>query len=125
MKTHQKCRKNDSSLKNRGLVPTIKPKPDITYMKFQEILMTGCRGGQKTLKMPPKLFFLPFVTTKIFFKNQALSLLYHYGVLTICKTKTMYTMNPWIGFLRKTNVEKITIILLKIYISTRKVINID
>ena len=33
----------------------------------------------------------------------------------------MYTMNPWIGFLRKTNVEKITIILLKIYISTRKV----
>ena len=84
------------------------------------------RYGQKTSKIPPKWGFSPICDPQdFFFKNQALSLLYHYGVLTICKTKTMYTMNPWIGFLRKTNVEKITIILLKIYISTRKVINID
>ena len=87
MKTHQKCRKNDLSLKNRGLVPTIKPIPDITYMKFQEILMTGCRGSnKKTLKMPPKWVFFPICDPQdFFFKNRALSLLYPYGALTSCK----------------------------------------
>ena len=86
------------------------------------VFMTECRDMGKKHQRCPQNGLLPlFVIPKIFFfKNQALSILYHYGVLSICKTKTMYTMNPWIGFLRKTNVEKITIILLKIYISFYK-----
>ena len=83
------------SLKNRGLVPIIQPEPDfsqtcgfceildnveLTYMKFQKILMTGCRDkGTKHQKYP---ICDPIM---IFFKNLALSLLYPYGALTSCK----------------------------------------
>ena len=60
----QKCQKC-LGLKNRGLVPIIQPDPDfsriyrfrevvdnvepITYMKFKNILMTGCKDMSKKL----------------------------------------------------------------------------
>ena len=40
---------------------------------------------KKHQKLPKNGGFPPFVTPKIFFKNQALSLLYPYGALTSCK----------------------------------------
>merc|ERR1719494_225858 len=52
-------------------------------MKFQKILMTGCRDMDK--KHPKNGGFPPFVTPRFFFKNRALSLLYPYGALTSCK----------------------------------------
>ena len=57
----------------------------IMYMKFQKILMTGCRDMDKKHQKCPKNGFSPFVIPKFFFKNRALSLLYPYGVLTSCK----------------------------------------
>ena len=55
-------------------------------MKFQKILMTGCRDmDKKHQKCPPKGGFPQFVTPKIIFKNLALSLLYPYCALTSCK----------------------------------------
>ena len=78
--------KNDKkrpSLKNRGLVPTIQPEPDfswtcgfrevldnvdlILYMKFQKIVMTGCKDMDKKIKNSlkwgfPHLLPLRFVT---------------------------------------------------------------
>ena len=46
-------------------------------MKFQKLLMTGCRDmDKKHQKYPQNGFFPPFVTTKDFFLNQALSILY-------------------------------------------------
>ena len=51
------------------------------FMKFQKILMTGTEIWTKTSKMPLTWVF----SSKIFFKNQALLLLYPYGVLTSCK----------------------------------------
>ena len=48
--------------------------------------MTGCRDmDKKHQKYPQNGCFPPFVTPQIFFKNQALSLLYPYGALTSCK----------------------------------------
>ena len=56
------------------------------YLKFQKLLMTGCRDmDKKHQKYPQNGCFPPFVTPKIFFKNRALSLLYPYGALTSCK----------------------------------------
>ena len=57
------------------------------YMKFQKILMTGCRDmDKKHQKCPKNGGFPPFVTPQdFFFKNRALSLLYPYGALTSCK----------------------------------------
>ena len=59
----------------------------IMYMKFQKILMTGCRHmDKKPQKCPQNGVFPPFVTPQdFFFKNRALSLLYPYGALTSCK----------------------------------------
>ena len=55
-------------------------------MKFQEVLITGCRGmDKKHQKYPQNGGFPPFVTPNIFFKNRALSLLYPYGALTSCR----------------------------------------
>ena len=76
--------KKRQSLKNRGLLPTVQQEPDfswtcdfrevldtnelITCVKFQKILMTGCRDMDK-IKNVPKMVFPPFVTPMIFFKN--------------------------------------------------------
>ena len=58
----------------------------IMYMKFQKLLMTGCRDMDKKIKITPKMGFFPYLwPPKIFFKNRALSLLYPYGTLTSCK----------------------------------------
>ena len=58
----------------------------ITYMKFQKLLMTGCRDMDKKHQKCPQNGFFPHLWPPIFFfKNQALSLLYHYGALTSCK----------------------------------------
>ena len=58
----------------------------ITYMKFQKILMTGCRDmDKKHQKCPQNGVFPQFVTPKIFYKNRALSLLYLYGAKSSCK----------------------------------------
>ena len=58
----------------------------IIYMKFQKLLMTGCRDMDKKQQKCPKNKGLPlFVTPKIFSKNRALTLLYPYGALTSCK----------------------------------------
>ena len=88
------------SLKNKGLVPTILPEPDIPFlqacrnvelitllhMKFQDILMTGCKIKNKKLqKCSQNGFSPPFVTPKIVLKNLILPLLYPYGALTSCK----------------------------------------
>ena len=59
----------------------------IMYVKFQKILMNGCRDmDKKHQKYPKNGGFPPFVTPLDFFKNRALSLLYPYGALTSCKT---------------------------------------
>ena len=56
------------------------------YMKFQKILMTGCRDmDKKHQKCPQNGFFSHLWPPKIFFKNRALSLLYPCGALTSCK----------------------------------------
>ena len=57
----------------------------IMYMKYQKILITGCRDmDKKHKKLPKNRRFPPFVTYKdFFFKNQ--SLLYPYGTLTSWK----------------------------------------
>ena len=56
------------------------------YVKFQKLLMTGCRDmDKKHQKCPKNGVFPPFVTPQDFFKNQALSLLYPDGALTSCK----------------------------------------
>ena len=48
--------------------------------------MTGCRDmDKKHQKCPKNGAFPPFVTPMICFKNWALSLLYLYGALTLCK----------------------------------------
>ena len=90
------------NLKYRNLVPTIQLELDfswtcgfrwmldnvklIMYMKFQKILMTGCRDMDKKHQKCPKNVFSPFVTPQyFFFKNRALSLLYPYGALNSCK----------------------------------------
>ena len=53
-------------------------------MKFQELLMTGCRDMDKKHQQYPQNGVFPqFVTP--FFKNRALSLLYPYGAVTSCK----------------------------------------
>ena len=57
------------------------------HMKFQKLLMTGWRDMDKKHKTYPQNGgFPPFVSpTDFFFKNRALSLLYPYGALTLCK----------------------------------------
>ena len=59
----------------------------ITCMKFQKLLMTGCRDmDKKHQKYPKNGVFPPFVTPQdLFFKNRALSLLYTYGALNSSK----------------------------------------
>ena len=57
----------------------------IMHMKFQKLLMNGCRDMDKKDQKCLENGFSPFVTPKDFFKNPALSLLYPYGVLTSCK----------------------------------------
>ena len=58
----------------------------IMYMKFQKILMTGCRDmDEKHQKCPNMGFFPHLLPHKIFFNNQALSFLYPYDALTSCK----------------------------------------
>ena len=59
----------------------------IMYMKFQKLLMTGCRDmDKKHQKYPQNGGFPPFVTPQeFFFKNRAPSLLYPYVALTSCK----------------------------------------
>ena len=60
-------------------------------MKFQKLLMSGCRDMDKSpQKYLGNKVCPPFVTPKIFFKNPALSPLYPYGVLTSCKTRQVY-----------------------------------
>ena len=56
-------------------------------MKFQKLLMTGCRDmDKKTSKIPQKWGFSPICDPpRFFFKNRALSFLYPYGALTACK----------------------------------------
>ena len=39
------------------------------YVKFQKLLMTGCRDMDKNIKTTPKMGFSPFVTPKIFFQK--------------------------------------------------------
>ena len=92
-------RKVRRSLKNRGLVHSIQPEPDfswtygfrkelndvelITYMKFQNIFMIGCRDMGKELQNYSYTgVFPPFVIPKIFFKNRAPPLVYPYEALT-------------------------------------------
>ena len=63
--------------------------------------MTGCRDmDKKHQKYPKNGGFPPFATPKIFFKNWALSLLYHYGALTSCK-KVEKTNEQSLRYLKK------------------------
>ena len=55
------------------------------YKKFQKILMTGCRDSIKHQKCPKMGFSPNLWPPRFFFKNRALSLLYHHGALTSCK----------------------------------------
>ena len=58
----------------------------IMYMKFQKLLMTGCRDmDKKHQNYPQNGGFPQFVTPQDFFKNRALPFLYPYGSLTSCK----------------------------------------
>ena len=58
----------------------------IMYMKFQKILMTGCRDmNKKHQKYPKNVFFPHLWPPRFLFKNRALSLSYPYGALTSCK----------------------------------------
>ena len=58
----------------------------IMYMKFQKLLMTGCRDMDKKHKNTLKIGVSPICDSlRFFFKNQALSLFYPYGALTSCK----------------------------------------
>ena len=52
----------------------------IMYMKFQRLLITGCRDMDKNIKNAWKMGIFP-----LFCKNRALSLLYPYSALTSCK----------------------------------------
>ena len=87
-------------LKNRGLVPTIQPEPDfswtcgfrqkldnvelIMYMKFQKILMTGCRDmDKKHQKCPKNGGFPPLVTPQDFFSKIGLC---HFCTLMVALT---------------------------------------
>ena len=55
-------------------------------MKFQKLLMTGCRDMDKKHQNAPKIGFSPVCDIpRFFFKNLALSLLYPYDALTSCK----------------------------------------
>ena len=95
--------KKRQSLKNRGLVPTIQPEPDfswtcgfrqmldnvelIMYIKFQKLLMTGCRDmDKKHQKYPQNGGFPPFVTPQDFFSKIGLCHFCTFMVdLTSCK----------------------------------------
>ena len=57
----------------------------IIYMKFQKLLMTGCRDMNKKHQKSPKIFF----------KNRVLSLLHPYGALTSCKTYKLLSHVRW------------------------------
>ena len=54
-------------------------------MKFQKLLMTGCRDIVKKHQKYHQNGFFPISDPQDFFKNRALSLLYPYGALTSCK----------------------------------------
>ena len=76
--------KNDS-VKNRGLAPTIQPEPDfswicgfrqmldnvelIMYMKFQKLLIAGCRDMDKKQQNIPKIEFFPICDAQDFFSK--------------------------------------------------------
>ena len=54
-------------------------------MKFQKLLMTGCRDmDKKHQKYPPNVFSPICDPKRFFFKNRDLSLLYTYGSLASC-----------------------------------------
>ena len=85
-------------VQNRGLVPTTQPEPDFscTYVFHelldnvkliisQKMLMTGCRDMGKKLENCQFGFSPNLRPRTFFFKNQALSIMYPYGVLTSCK----------------------------------------
>ena len=56
------------------------------HVKFQKLLMTGCRHMDRKHKKYPKNVFFPICDPpRFFFKNWALSLLYPYVALTSCK----------------------------------------
>ena len=59
----------------------------IMYVKFQKLLMTGCRDiDKKDQKCPRNGFFPHLPPPRYFFKNLALSLLYPHSDPTSCKT---------------------------------------
>ena len=66
------------------------------YIKFQKILMTGCRDmDKKHQKYPQNGGFPPFVTPQdFFFKNRVLSLLYPCGAPTSCKISKKTNERP-------------------------------
>ena len=70
------------------------------YMKFQKLLLTGCRDMDKNIKISSKMGFSPICDpTRLFFKNLALSLLYPYGALTSWKKNDEWSprrTDPWI-----------------------------
>ena len=108
-----KMTKKRLSLKKRGLVTTVQPKPefsrtcgfrkvlgineDCSNAKFSsKFLEPFLRYGKKTSKMPQKWGFSPNCDPpRFFFKNRALSLLSRYGVLTSCKKirKNLWTVS--------------------------------
>ena len=57
----------------------------ITYMKFQKLLMTGCRDMDKKQKHPQNGRFPPFVTPQDFFSKIGLCHFCTLSVLTSCK----------------------------------------
>ena len=58
----------------------------ITCMKFQKLLMTGCRDmDKKHQKCPENGGFPPFLTPQVFFQKSGSVTLYPYGTLTSCK----------------------------------------
>ena len=67
------------------------------YVKFQKLLMTGCRDmDKKPRKCPQNGGLPPFVTPQdFFFKTRALSLLYPYGALTSCKNYKKLMNGLW------------------------------
>ena len=83
------------------MVPTIQPEPDfsltygfrgvvhnvkfVTYIKFQNILRTGCKDIEKNFKNTPKWGFPSIVTPKIFKIKIGLCHFNPYGALTSCK----------------------------------------
>ena len=83
----------------RGLATTVQPKPEFSRTcSFREVLGRTASTQNcikivgavfeiwtKNIKNAPKMGFFPICDPKIFFKNRALTLLYTYGALLLCK----------------------------------------